>query len=126
MDAPRIDALDGAQHVVVAAEEYGGIGRFERQEARIGRASFLPMEAALRVERHPRQLARKAIEPVLSVGGQVEMLDVGRDDGGLAGGSLNDREDGLAERAHLGQFGEAPFGLEPVPGQDQDDSLCSR
>jgi len=31
----------------------------------------------------------------------------------------------LAERAHWGEFGEAPFGLEPVPGQDQDDRLCT-
>ena len=54
--------------------------------------------------------------------GQVELLQVIADIL-VAAGPHDHREDRLAARARLGEFGEAPLGIEPVAGQQQDDGL---
>src|SRR2546429_2857714 len=41
----------------------------------------------------------------------------------LAGRALDDRENRLAERARLRELGKAPFAVEPVGREDQDDRL---
>jgi hypothetical protein len=53
------------------------------------------------------------------------MLDVARNEG-FACGRLNEREDCFAERARLREFDEAPFTVEPVFGEDQNDGIGAR
>jgi len=48
------------------------------------------------------------------------MLDVGRNQN-FAGRRLDEREDGFAEGAGLGKFDEAPFALEPIFRENQND-----
>ena len=53
------------------------------------------------------------------------MLNVAGDEG-LAGWSLEQRKDGLAQGPRLGEFGKAPFAVEPVLGQNQNDRFGGR
>ena len=122
LDAARIEPLDQPAHVVVAAEIDRGVLGLERQEARIGRPALVPGEAALRVERDLGQLAGELGEAALAVAAKVELLDVGGDEA-LAARRDDHREDRLAERAGLGELGEAPLRFEPVRRQHQDDGM---
>jgi hypothetical protein len=65
------------------------------------------------------QVLRRPIEQPTEV---VELLDVGGDET-LATRRHDYREDRLAQRPRLGELGEAPFALQPVRRQDQDDGV---
>src|ERR1035441_2342897 len=53
------------------------------------------------------------------------MLDVAGNEG-LPVWRLDQWKDRFAERARLGEFGEAPFAVEPVLGQNQNDRFGPR
>ncbi len=122
LDAARIETLDEPAHIVVAAEIDRRVVLVEGQEAGIGGAAGREIEAALAEQRHLGQPVRQAVEPGLLVLGEVDLLQVVADV--LVAVRRDDhREDRLAARPRLGEFGEAPLGIEPVAGQQQDDRL---
>ena len=65
---------------------------------------------------------RQLPKPTLTVAGQIERLDVGRNHFAISG-RLDHREDRLAQRAGLRKLGEAPFRGEPVWRLNDHDGL---
>ena len=120
--AARVEALQQPTDVIVAAEVDRGVLLFESEHARKRRAMRVPLEAALSVERDSHQLPLEPLKPAVPVAQQIERLDVGRNQR-IAGWRDDRREDGLAERSGLREFGEAPFRGEPVRRLDNDNRL---
>ena len=118
----RAQPLDQPADVVIAAEIDRGILGLEGEEPGIGGTLPVPGEAALGIQRQLDQFGPELRQPALAVLPEIELLDVGRDEA-LAAGRDDDREDRLAERARLGEFGEAPFAVEPRRREHQDDGL---
>src|SRR6185503_1474268 len=98
--APRVEPLDEAADVIVAAEIDRCVLFLEGEQARKRRAAGVPFEAALGVKRDPHELAREPLEPALAIAEQIECLDVARYLS-VAGRRLDHEEDRLAERARL-------------------------
>ena len=120
LDTARIEALDQAADVVVAAEIDRRVVLIEGEEAGIRCPAGGEIEAALAEQRHLGQPVRQAFQPVLLVLGEVDLLQVVADIL-VAVRRDDDRKDRLAARACLGELGETPLGIEPVAGQQQDD-----
>ena len=106
--AARVEPLDQAADVVVAAEIDRSVLFLESEQTRKWRAISVPFEAALGVKRDPHELAREPFEPALTIAEQIERLDVGRYLS-VTSRRLIDKEDRLAERARLREVGVAPF-----------------
>ena len=106
--AARVEPLDQAADVIVAAEIDRSVLFLEGEQTRKRRAAGAPFEAALGVKRDPHEFAREPFEPALAIAEQIERLDVA---GYLSVASrrLDHKEDRLAERARLRELGEAPF-----------------
>ena len=75
--AARVEPLDQAADVVVAAEIDRSVLFLESEQTRKRRAISVPFEAALGVKRDPHELAREPFEPALTIAEQIECLDVG-------------------------------------------------
>ena len=118
----EVGALDQPPDVVVAAEIDRRVLLVEGEEAGIGRAAGREVEAALPHQRDLGQPPGEAIEAARLVADEVELLQVVADEL-VAVRRADQREDRLAARACLGELGEAPLRIEPVPGQDQDHRL---
>jgi hypothetical protein len=80
---------------------------------------LIPGEAAARIDHDLSQL-RQGAPGRLRGPSQIEVLNVAETKV-FAGGRLDQRKNRLAQRARLGEFGEAPFAVEPVFGQNQND-----
>ncbi len=118
----EVGALDQPADVVVAAEIDRGILLVEGEETGIWGAAGREVEAALPHQRDLGQPPREALQATRLVADEVELLQVVADEL-VAVRRVDQREDRLAARARLGELGEAPFRIEPIPGQDQDHRL---
>ena len=116
--APRVQPLDQAANVVVAAEIDRRVGFIERQQPGIRRALAIPLETAARVEHNFGEAGGQPRQAAFAILQQIEMLNVGRDDG-LSGGSFDQRKNRFAESARLSEFRETPFAVKPILGEDQ-------
>jgi hypothetical protein len=120
--AARVEALDQAANIVVAAEVNRGVGFVEREQAGIRRAGVIPLKSAARVQNNFGEAGGESSEAAFAIFQKIEMLNVGRDEH-FAGGSFDEGEDGFAESAGLREFGEAPFAVNPIFREDDDDGV---
>jgi hypothetical protein len=120
--ATRIESLGQPTDIVIATEIDRGIGLVERQQAGERRPPGIPRELRLRIERYAAQFLRQPLQPAVAILRQIEILNV-LGDISLAPGRFDNGKDRLAESPRLGEFDKAPFAVEPVFGEDQDDRL---
>nr|WP_291746218.1 hypothetical protein [Bauldia sp.] len=121
-DPAGVQSLDEAPHVVIPAEIDRGVVLVEGEEAGIGRSAGWKVEAPLTQKGDLGQAAGELFKAAFTVPRQVQLLQVVSDE--LVTVRRGDqREDRLAARACLSELGKAPFGIEPVRRQEQDDRL---